>query len=120
MQGGCPVGPPPPPPPPLPPALKKKNKKQKKNALHMTHDTSWGMNILSKVQLYSSETFPIVYMTMSFLILAMIVTVSMVEFKPVVWTAIPPLAVVGKDGTERGAGGRGGVFYQLYMTDFDF
>ena len=46
-------------------------------------------------------------MTMSFLISAMIVTVSMVGIKPVVRTAIPPLAVVSKDGPERGGVRRG-------------
>ena len=56
---------------------------------------------------FHQEPFPIVHMTMSFLILAMIVTVSMVGFKSVVRTAIPPLAVVSKDGLERGAVRRG-------------
>ena len=49
-------------------------------------------------------------MTMSFLILAIIVTVSMVGFKPVVRTAIPPLAVVSKDEPER-VGVRRGILY---------
>ena len=41
------------------------------------------------------------------MILAMIVTVSMVGFRPVVRTAIAPLAVVSKDVPERGGVRRG-------------